>query len=558
MWRTYNWFLAGMVIVCAGCNSGTDQAQPLPSAAPSKSVIRLAFIGTDRLKADTNALPWLTMSELPASQALWRQTLEKLAKAPYQLFHQPIASQGNDHSAVIRSLLEDSLRAESFIEIAGDGQQTTEYEIALRLPADRADFWRTNLLAILEDWTGVRGETLPAEIDGWTLRMPGESGVFQFVRSGAWTLFGYGREELIIQAQYRQNIQQSGHPAPALSNYWLEVFLDGPNLPLNHEFVRSGGGFSVIQSVLAGPGQRPAVDLRLKGIAQNLRVDGTLSYREPLSWKPEPWQIPTNLIRDPIIGFAAVQGFDSILKHLPQVIARYPDPMPGQLFVWSGATIPFQTFAAAPMKGAEIKLHYIAPQLVARVNPTLQAHNAGRLAFATNSAGLAALRWTGIPPFVTPFISTAQAAGTDFMVAGLHPNWGGTNPPPPDALFQQVAGRTNLAFYAWEITAERAWAWRNTVNVFRHIFEMPRLGTNAASIVWINSISNRLGNTVTEITQADAKRLNLVRHGPVGLTGLELVGLAHWLESPEFPLNGWKLAQHTNASVLKRQNPPLR
>ncbi len=142
-----------------------------------------------------------------------------------------------------------------------------------------------------------------------------------------------------------------------------------------------------------------------------------------------------------------------------------------------------------------------------------------------------------------------------FHCGGYLSELGGTNPPPPAVLFQQIAGRTNLVYYDWEITGEHAWAWRNVVNIFRHIFEKPRLAPETASIVWINSISNRLVNTVTEITQSDTKRFTLVRKGPIGLTGIELIALAHWLESPDFPLNGLSLSARTNVSA---STPPAR
>jgi hypothetical protein len=60
-----------------------------------------------------------------------------------------------------------------------------------------------------------------------------------------------------------------------------------------------------------------------------------------------------------------------------------------------------------------------------------------------------------------------------------------------------------------------------------------------------------LGNVITEITLSNSNRLALVRQGPVGLTGLELIALAHWLESTNFPLNGLALAARTNAPAAR-------
>lgn len=545
MRSNFNWLLVLGVGAIVGCGAG--DGGPKRSSAPvhTTSLFRFYFSGTTRLTADTNAAPWVSMSELPASQALWRQTLEKLAQTPYQLFQRRIEATTNRYASTFQELIGDFVRAESFAEVTGDTNRIAEYELAVRLPADRAEFWRTNLLSILESWTGSRAETIPA---GWQLKKHHDPKLLRLVRSGDWTLIGCGQDQLALQDEYLRRIKQSGSPALATtdplvgavrSRYWLEVFLDCPNLPLLTPPLlpsdRKRGALNL-----------PAMDLYLTPHGSNLRINGNFAFRESFTWEHEPWQIPTNLVRDPIISFTAAQGFAPMLKNHQEALGLRLDSVPNQFFMWAGALLPVQTLAAAPTKDAAGFLRDLVPQFIARFDPELQANNTGSLVMATNLSGEPMLRWVGIPPFVTPFVSTAQDGGRDFLLAGIHPNWSGTNPPP--VLFHHLASRTNLVYYDWEITGQHAWACRNVVNIFRHIVEKPRLQPDTASIVWLNSISNRLGNTVTEVTRADANRLSLVRHGPVGLTGIELIVLAHWLESPGFPLNGFALPARTDAA----------
>jgi hypothetical protein len=593
MQSSVNWVMILGVAAVAGCGRSGEPAQPqspkpAPATARPASLFRFHFLGTTRLAADTNAAPWVSMAALPASEALWRQTLEKLSRAPYQFSRNRMATT-NDYAGTFQELVADCVRAESLVGVTGDTNRIAECELAVRLPPGRAEFWRTNLLAILESWTGCRGESLPLPGGatggrapmpaGWQLKKHHDPNLFRLVRAGDWTLIGCGQDQLPLQNEYERRIAQAGSPIapsdPLLGGSgggsWLGIFLDCPNLPsLSLGPVAAGvspltltateiGGDSrrLLQTTQstgsppatlnAQPGLKalPAVRLSVTGRDSNLRLEGDFAFRDPFSWKPEAWQIPTNLIRDPIISFTAVQGISSELKKNQAAYGLRMDSFPNQLFVWSGAAFPVQTLAAAPINNAEGYLGSLAPQLIARWNPQLQARSAGSLTLTTNAAGNATLRWLDIPPFVVPYITMAHDAGSEFLLAGIYPLWGLTNPSPP-VLFQYLSARTNVVYYNWELTGERTWAWRNVVNIFRHFFEKPRLGPDAASIVWINSVSNRLGNTITEVTRSDSNRLSLVRQGPVGLTGLELIALAHWLESTNFPLNGLTFAARTN------------
>lgn len=535
----------------AGCGRTEDtpspQSPPAAALAPKPpSLIRFHFLGTTRLASDTNAATWVDMAQLPASQTLWNQTRQKLAAAPYQLFQHRIAPTTNEHRALFQEFIADLLRAESFAEVAGDTNRLAEAVLALRLPADRAAFWQTNLLTVIEDWTGQRGESLPPDGHGWQVKKHHEPNRIRFARAGDWTLLAVGNDPLPLLEQHLQNLKQTGRPLSVRDDSWLELTLDYTALApaWSSAFRRPRPAPSTPEPPEGGtPNFQPpsTATLSLSGRDANLRLRGELAFREPVPWRPEPWQIPTNLIHDPIIGFTAARGlsplFDTLSKHLGYKL----DAFPNQQFVWAGAHFPFQALAAAPVDHAPQLFYQLAPQLMARYHSLLQSANAGYFVYATNAAGQVALRWTDIPPFVTPFFSTAQDSGMEFLVAGIHPNWSSDASPALAVIYQYLETRTNLVYYDWEITGPRVYSWRAIINIFRHFFEKPRLQPDTASIVWINSVSNRLGNTVTEITQTDVRKLALVRQGPIAVTSLELMLLAYWLESPGFPLNGYAL-----------------
>jgi hypothetical protein len=60
---------------------------------------------------------------------------------------------------------------------------------------------------------------------------------------------------------------------------------------------------------------------------------------------------------------------------------------------------------------------------------------------------------------------------------------------------------------------------------------------NAGSVAdqWLNHIGPTLGDSVTEVTQTGPSELSFTRSAPAGLTAIELMALAEWLEAPNFP-----------------------
>jgi hypothetical protein len=519
--------LIWLVLVTIGCWAGCRKAT---TEAPARSdvLFRFHFVGGAQLASDTNAARWNGFVALPATCEVRDQTLRKLAKAPYQLFKNRVAATTNDYAEMIRPLLDDLLGAESYAELRDDTNQTPEFALAVRLDAVRAEVWRTNLATVLAAWTG--SEASPIEVDGcpgWELKKERAPNAIRFVRAGQWVVVGSGQDQLPLQADLLRRIRVRGGPMHSDGGFWFEAWMDWarlePHLPV----------------VL--PARLPQMRLTLTGSGGNLRTKMDLLYAEPIRQEFEPWRIPTNTIHEPLISFTAGRGMARWLGQLKQVQGWKLDSLPDQFFLWAIADIPFQTFLAVPSADATNYLERLAPQIVARFSTNLQLHSCGTFNWSTNTSRLA---WEGLPALV-PFLEPVREPTGQFLFLGFFPN-SPLGKPPPAELLREFASRSKLVYYDWEITEQRGTQWQVLSQLYQMAFDKPLLGINAASIRWLNAIGTGLGNTVTEITVTGPKQLTLVRKGPIGLTGFELVALANWLESPKFPLGDYRLPARSN------------
>src|SRR5271170_2216085 len=115
--------------------------QPLSAAPTTEILARVHWLGLKQISADTNAAHFMGVWQLPQTTTLVSQTLGKLSRWPG-------GGDTNAASALLRPLLDDLVSSESYLEVCAptNSQFTVHYArliLALRLPADRARFWRT-------------------------------------------------------------------------------------------------------------------------------------------------------------------------------------------------------------------------------------------------------------------------------------------------------------------------------------------------------------------------------------------------------------------------------
>jgi hypothetical protein len=530
-----NWITALALLGALGCRQGKEPTSEAGVAGPEPTpVLRWHFGGMRAPSGEAARRAWVLLSETTELTRLRAQTLDKLARAPFRAWPRAAAATTNDFAPAFREMWSDLAAAESFFEAHGDTNRFSELVLAVRLPPERADFWRTNLLEALTAWSGRRAADLGGD-RGWQLSLTNPPGLLCLARAADWTLIGWAADKPARLEQLRARLVRGEPSAARPTNAWLELFAEPGRWPAS---VRARGLSALGAWLPPGsltPERLPVVRLALHPRRETMRLEGELIFPDAIAARLDEWQIPTELVRDPIIGFTAVRGVAGLLAQGFAALGLPADSAPNQLFVWVGAAFPVQILAAAPTPAAEKVLQSAAAVLPARFNAALRAADAGALELLTNAAGEVALRWTDIPPFITPFLTVAAGSNQTHLVAGLYPNWAVPDSPAPTALFEHLARGTNLVFYDWEFTGPRSYAWRAGWNVPRHILHKPRLSADTASIAFLNSLTNHPGNTVTEVRLTDTNRLTLVREGPFAFAAAELVWLAHWLESPDFP-----------------------
>jgi hypothetical protein len=275
-----------------------------------------------------------------------------------------------------------------------------------------------------------------------------------------------------------------------------------------------------------------------------VRTAGELKFPQSLPFEDAAWNIPTNLVHQPLISFTAIRGFRPWLESQNVWKQLGLGAAPGQVCFWALQGLPFLSYGAAPLADAS--------NCVARLTERLL--NEGNAWVSTNArTSFLRLEYTNgvefTAPFMTPYLQSAHVGGSDYVLGGLVRQGPGKNPLAPPALFHEVTRRTNLVAYDWELTGPRLDAWLHTSQQFRMLLFRDQLLPDSAAVKAFLGAAPRLGNCVTAVTLTAPDQLSFVRRSAIGFTSVELNLLADWLESPQFPRGFYSRA---------RQLSPLR
>jgi hypothetical protein len=542
-----------LVLVCLGLAGGCEQksadakdklpASP-PSASPSTELLaRYHFVGTHQLLASPDLPVVKAIAELPETAELRQQTLRQLVAAQLIALTGDASAATTNRVATLLPLMQEWLAAESFLEARGAPNRPPEITLAVRLDETRASAWKTALSDfVVAARLGTPAEIKPEGLSGWEVRLRHAPNLLRFVNVGSWALIGVGQDELPTLAQAIARGKSGGRPVPEAGTNLLTAELNLPRV------AESWG----LPAFFKGPAKEwPQVALAVSAAGNNLRTRMGLTYAEPLSWRLEKWNLPTNTIRDPLISFTALQPLAPWLAKSALIRDLGIRPQPNQFFLWAHTDPPMQTFAAVPVTDVTNVLRQAGLKLPASANPALAERNAGRFFYVTNRTQVL---WDGLVALLPALHPVVEASG-QFVVGTIFPPFPRTNPPPVE-LLRQFAGRTNLVYYDWEITQTRL----NQLRVIASMTESELHRRPAASPAELTRFSPRRpaqkfltaivphlsrktdhgleGESITEVTLTSPRELTLVRRAPVGLTALELIGLSWWLESPDFPRFG--------------------
>ncbi|MBI3876515.1 MAG: hypothetical protein HY300_11290 [Verrucomicrobia bacterium] len=443
------------------------------------------FAGTDALAKNPDTEKLSEILKLPASQELLKRTIEKLYVIATR--NDPTNAPGLPPNFVppLRAALGDIFSSETVLAVRENNGTVAGWALALRMPASRPD--KTPELA-------------------------------QF-QKGDWLVFGKNTGGSSIHENWILRIKSTGSPVAPLGTNWLQV-------SISPQFAKVIGWPASVEW--------PLTDFILNAHTNSIRTEAKFTFPDSLALNLAPWRVPTNSIQDPLVSFTAGRGTAAWLQRLPGFPQLQLPAPPNQFFVWSRSDIPYQTFLAAPLQNAAAQIPRITPGIETFARTNLGPRFFGEFLFVINRNELV---WRGLPILV-PFLRAAPEPGGDFallgMMAGIVPRTPNTNPPPAEML-AQFTGRTNVVYYDWEITQTRLQQWWQITRLLAMLANDPaRLGPSPGQD-WLAAITPLLGNTVTEITAGGPRELHLTRKSHIGLTGIELVLLARWLDNPDFP-----------------------
>jgi len=509
--------LSALAALATSSACRNKESAPTPTAAASSDILaRYHFVGTAALDNNPNAAKLKEIQRLPESRKLREQTLQKLARAPKIFRGDKLSAEQNERgAALLRPLLDDLVRFESFLQVRGAAIHQAEWTFVAQLPPERQKAWSAAVSELTRLWN--LGAPTTTTLEGFAMsevKRSASPNLLRWVEAGQWFVLGIGQDALPAVAEAARQIKAGGRPIPALTN-WLETELNLPRLRAALE--------------LPDTIKWPHAKLTIVGDGENVRSKMQMIFTEPVTGPLEPWQVPTNIINEPLISFTAARGMAPWLKNWPLLQRLEFTPAPNELFFWAQAHVTFQSFFAFPLKDAPAKLERVAQHASSLFSTNWQNHGLSQPEWETNTHQLS---WR--LPFAVPFLKPAAFKGRDYLFGGLFTPSPLTSPPPAE-LISQLNNQSKLVCYDWEITQARLASWRVHYQFYAMNSGRSQLSTNNAALPWLMAIEPRLGNSATEIAAISPAEWSLVRKSHIGFTGVELVALALWLESANFP-----------------------
>jgi hypothetical protein len=471
-------------------------------------------LGKDRLAATTNAETLMGLWGLTESTNLEAQTLSKLATAPWRLLS-GAPSLSNAPSALLLPLLSDLLRKELLVEIRQTGEEPGALVLATRAEAAGSALWLTNLAVVLENLSGIKPTA--DGTNGWTLQKHDAPDFVELRIAGDWVVVGLSQSSNRFAGEFAERLLKGTLPSGE-SNYFARIDLD---LPRISQAFRLGWKL---------PSDWPRVTLAMSGEVDSVRTRGDLTFPRPLPFHVEPWNIPTNLIYDPLVSFTAVQGIGPWLDSWPRYQELQLGPAPNQVFLWAQSSMPFLSYFAAAVPDSTNLISKLAQNLEAHANPWLTNNGIGFFEKGTNGTEVV---WSDLL-LMSPFLRAMPAESTNLIFGGLVGILN-TNKSAPGELLRQLESKKDLIAYDWEVTGPRITQWLYFGQLTRFALSKGQIPPASVGFSWLRALEARLGNSGTAISVVGTNRLGILRNSSVGFSSAELMWIVDWLESPTFP-----------------------
>jgi hypothetical protein len=392
-------------------------------------------------------------------------------------------------------------------------------------------FWQTNLAVAVADLTGAQALATP---HGWRIRRPQSPEEIEFYRQGDWGVIEMGQR---IPQSLPQHYIDLDLNSQFRFRDWVDADLDIPRIAQNSTFCNGNDHRDELRSF--GP-LRIFQFLSLFAKHCHLTVDGkngTVSSRGTLTLlrsmeKPLPdWQIPTNLIGQPLSCFTVARGFSSWLSKLSAWHTTGIETVPDQAVFWTQSGVPFLSYFTAPLPMASNQLFKLAGRLVERANPWLARHGEGSFVWSAFDSTIVWKRAL----MLSPYLKTIAVGQNDSVLGGLVPLAKG-DLSVPSPLMKFDSNSSELIYYQSEQTGTQLEGDLFTDQLFRVVFHKAQLPAQAPGTRWLKTVGPLLGASVTSAMRTSSRRLAFNRESAVGFSALELEFIVDWLESPAFPI----------------------
>jgi hypothetical protein len=428
------------------------------------------FAGLKAVRDNKDLVTWREMTGIPEFTGFQSNLVERVASS----LAKPLAQGGANQDQIAKALkpLAEDLIAYPTVYEHNEQAGSNTWTLAIQIPNDRHDVWKTS-------WSSIEKS---AKTEGAKLN-----------REGNWTTLGNGSTKAV---------------------------LDKAKQP-STDVLQMNGDALLLKKIL--PNLKPShAELKVTPRGKGFRSEGKALFDQDLPFKLTAWQIPTNTIREPLIAFTAIQGVGDRFGKLD---AFKNHPAPNQLFVWSDRISLFSMYAAVKVDNARAFIKDVALGLNI---PELNKKIVGNFEFDTNNFGL---YLTGLP-IAVPFLRPAHSNDANFVFVGAMPTGTWNSNAMPAELTREVASRTNLVYYDWELGHARIAQIRPLSQIAAMASRKPVLNLSDPANKWLTAAESKLGNTVTEIAKTGPRELSLVRSSDSGFSAMELFTFVQWVAGP--------------------------
>ncbi len=495
-----------------GCHAALGAGAVVPDILAS---YHFAGLTPGSSQADTTKVK--AILGLPQTRALGNDVVQRLARAPQVLFPQSINdAQANRGIPLLRPLINDLLHHESFLDVRGPAGTTPDWLFGVALTPERASLWETNLTQLVTLWK--LGPPVNHQENGlpvMTVNTSQARATLRWTQAAGWLVLSVGANSSGEWEKSIARLRESTPPCPPLKEEWLTLELNLSRLAAPLGLPNAPWPFATVRATVR---------------EEDVRTQARLVFPEDVTGPIEPWHVPTNIIREPLISFTAWRGARPWLNRCEALTRLGLSPAPNEIYFWAQALSVPQTLMAFPWNDPTNRVRAMVDPLRELIPVSWQKRGLAQLEWREADHQLI---WKSLP-LLFPHLRGAEDGGRGYITGGSFPALQTTNPPPQELLTQFV-GKPGLVYYDWEITARRLAQLRMQVQLSTLIADRALLRTNTPALPWLEEMEQRLGNSATEVVAVSPSEWTLTRRSAMGLTAMEMMGLVCWVESLDFP-----------------------